>query len=250
MERLHYWESLEPHYFVHLRAFLVFCCNDALIRSNCQPIYFYWLTIAAILLYYLNQINSRGLFMQQKQAKTQNLIMSSLFTALIILGTFIKIPIPVVPFTLQFLFANLAALLLGSRYGSLSVLVYVILGLLGVPIFASGGGIAYIFHPTFGYLIGFIVGSYLAGRIIEKSERTGIKTLLSASFANLAVVYALGMQYYYFLANYYLNTPIGVGALMLYCFVLAVPGDILLCFLSAELARRLRPIVEKGGVSR
>lgn len=186
--------------------------------------------------------------MHQKQAKTRNMILSSLFTALIIVGTFIKIPIPLVPFTLQFLFANLAALLLGSRYGSLSVLVYVTLGLIGIPIFASGGGIGYILHPTFGYLIGFIVGSYLAGKIMENSTRKGIKTLLLASFTNLSVVYALGMIYYYFMANYYLNSPIGVGALMLYCFVLAVPGDILLCFLSSELARRLRLIFEKGGV--
>lgn len=187
--------------------------------------------------------------MHNKRNKTRNMILSSLFTALIIIGTFIKIPIPMVPFTLQFLFTNLAALLLGSRYGSLSVLAYLILGLAGFPIFSSGGGIGYILYPTFGYLIAFVIGSYLAGKIIENSKQKGMKILLLASFANLAVVYAIGMIYYYFVANFYLNSPIGVGALMLYCFVLAVPGDILLCFVSSEIARRLSPILQKGAVS-
>ena len=61
--------------------------------------------------------------------KTKSIIYCGLFTALIAVGAFIKIPIPVVPFTLQYLFTMLAGLLLGSRRGSLSVIAYVILGL-------------------------------------------------------------------------------------------------------------------------
>lgn len=64
----------------------------------------------------------------------------SLFTALIAVGAFIKIPIPVVPFTLQFLFTTLAGLLLGSKMGAVSVIAYMVLGLVGLPIFSEGGG--------------------------------------------------------------------------------------------------------------
>ena len=95
-------------------------------------------------------------------------MLCALFTGLIIVGAFIKIPIPNVPLTLQVMFTNLAGLVLGSRLGALSVLTYVLLGLAGIPVFTSGGGIGYVLMPTFGYLIGFIIGTFAAGRIVER----------------------------------------------------------------------------------
>lgn len=65
-------------------------------------------------------------------SKTKTLIYCSLFTALIAVGAFIKIPVPVVPFTLQYLFTMLAGLLLGSRRGTISVVAYMLLGLAGL----------------------------------------------------------------------------------------------------------------------
>lgn len=58
--------------------------------------------------------------------------------------------------------------------------------------------------------------------------------LLGANFLGLFIVYAFGMIYYYVISNFYLNSPIGVGALFLYCFVLAVPGDIVLCIVGCH----------------
>ena len=72
--------------------------------------------------------------------KTKSIIYCGLFTALIAVGAFIKIPVPVVPFTLQYLFTMLAGLLLGARLGSLSVFAYMVLGLAGLPIFTESGG--------------------------------------------------------------------------------------------------------------
>ena len=76
--------------------------------------------------------------------RTRSLAFCALFTALIAIGAFIKISIPLEPFpmnfTLQFFFVLLAALLLGPRRACLSVGVYLALGLVGVPIFAAGGG--------------------------------------------------------------------------------------------------------------
>ena len=71
-------------------------------------------------------------------------------------------------FTLQFFFVLLAGILLGSKLGALAVLLYVVIGLLGLPIFAAGGGLAYIVEPSFGYLIGFIAGAYVTGIIWKK----------------------------------------------------------------------------------
>ena len=155
-------------------------------------------------------------------SKTKTLIYCSLFTALIAAGAFIKIPVPVVPFTLQYLFTMLAGLLLGSKRGTISVVAYMLLGLAGLPIFSEGGGLWYVFKPSFGYIIGFCLGTYVTGRIAEHLKKKTIFRYLLANLAGLMIVYACGM---------------------LYCFLLAVPGDIALSILGAIIARRVRPIV-------
>jgi biotin transport system substrate-specific component len=175
--------------------------------------------------------------------KTKGVIYCGLFTALIAVGAFIKIPIPVVPFTLQYLFTMLAGLLLGSRLGTLSVLSYMLLGLAGLPIFSEGGGIWYVFKPSFGYIIGFAVGTFVTGWIAEQMEKKTITRYLIANLAGLFCVYAIGMIYYYIICNFVIDTPIAVGPLFLYCFVLAVPGDIALSILGAVVAKRVRPVL-------
>ena len=74
--------------------------------------------------------------------KTTLMILSALFAALTALGAFLRIPTPVSSFTLQILFTGMAGCLLGRRWGAVSQLIYVLLGLAGLPIFTSGGGIA------------------------------------------------------------------------------------------------------------
>ena len=177
--------------------------------------------------------------------KTKNLINCSLFTALIAIGAFIKIPVPVVPFTLQFLFTTLAGLLLGSRKGTISVVAYMLLGLAGLPIFSEGGGIWYIFKPSFGYIIGFCLGTFVTGLISERMKEKTVPRYLLANFIGLLIVYAAGIVYYYVICNYVIDTPIAVGPLFLYCFLLAVPGDICLCILAAILVKRVKPILNR-----
>ena len=175
--------------------------------------------------------------------KTTNLILCSLFTALIAVGAFIKIPVPVVPFTLQFLFTTLAGLLLGSKKGAISVVAYMILGLAGLPIFSEGGGFWYVIKPSFGYSIGFCIGTYVTGLIAERMKEKTVPRYMLANFVGLLIVYAVGMIYYYIICNYVIDRPIALGPLFLYCFVLAVPGDICLCILAAALVKRVKPIL-------
>lgn len=181
----------------------------------------------------------------QKKIATKDMIMCALFTALIAVGAFIKVPVPVVPFTLQFLFTMLTGLIMGGRLGAVSVGLYAVLGLVGLPIFAEGGGIWYVMKPSFGYIIGFALGSLVTGLMAEKLEKLTTGRLLAASFTGLAIVYACGMIYYYIICNFVIGTPIAFWPLFLYCFLLAVPGDICLCFIGALLAKRLRPAYQR-----
>lgn len=180
------------------------------------------------------------------RSKTKNMILAALFAGLIAIGAFIKIPIPVVPFTLQFLFTMLAGLLLGANWGFLSVGLYLVIGLIGFPVFAQGGGLSYIFQPSFGYLIGFALGAYATGRIVE-NKLPSYGRLLMANLTGLAIVYLVGLVYYYFISALYLNAPIGLWPLFLYGFVLAVPGDLALCLVGAALGVRLIPWIKRGG---
>lgn len=111
--------------------------------------------------------------------KAKELTLCGLFIALITVGTFIRIPIPGGDyFTLQFLFTLLAGIVLGGRLGALAVGTYVLLGLVGVPVFAAGGGPGYIVQPTFGYLLGFILQAWFCGHYAHQLKDVTFRHLL------------------------------------------------------------------------
>ena len=181
-----------------------------------------------------------------KKLSTSELISCSLFTAIIAVGAFIQIPVPGMDyFTLQFLFVLMAGMILGSRKGAISVAVYVLLGLIGVPIFAAGGGITYIFRPSFGYLLAFILAAYITGVISERNKDNTFKRYLLASIVGFVVTYIIGLTYKYFMLNFYVGEKTALLMVVADCFPIDMPGDILLTILSAILAKRLIPALNK-----
>lgn len=175
-----------------------------------------------------------------KYLHLKQLTQCALFVALITIGAYIHIPLPLNDYyTLQLLFVLLAGLLLGAKYGTISVTVYVILGLVGVPVFADGGGFGYIFNASFGYLLGFIVGAWVAGWLVEHLHIGMIKRMLLACYAALIVVYGFGLPYKYSILRYLMKMPIAWPAILAACFPIDLPCDIILCFLTACLAKKL-----------
>lgn len=171
------------------------------------------------------------------------LVLCALFTALTAVGAFIQIPVPGMDyFTLQFFFVLTAGMLLGPIKGAASVAVYVLLGLCGLPIFAAGGGFTYIFRPSFGYLIGFILTAFVTGTLSAKFSARKFPGYLLAAFSGLIVCYAVGLVYKYFMLNYYVGEKTAFVMVLLDCFPLDLPGDIVLSVLSALICVRLRPL--------
>lgn len=122
------------------------------------------------------------------------MIYAAMFGAVTAVGAFIIIPIPPVPITLQTLFTALSGALLGGRLGALSQVIYVLLGIIGLPVFAGGkAGLGVLFGPTGGYLIGFIAGSYVIGKIIEIKKDAGIFLIAMAMIIGFLVLYAIGI---------------------------------------------------------
>ena len=164
--------------------------------------------------------------------KLREVILFLLFIALITVGTFALIPLGTDVYTLQFLFTLLAGLMLGARLGALAIGTYVLMGLVGIPVFASGGGPAYVLQPTFGYLVGFIVQGWLTGALVRRGVPT-FRRALAACVAGMVVLYALGIPYFYFISNYIIDAPIGFWVAVWYCGVLQILPDFLLSVAAA-----------------
>lgn len=123
----------------------------------------------------------------------RTMVYASMFGALTAIGALIVIPMQPVPFTLQTFFTGLSGALLGGYAGALSQVVYVILGCIGLPVFAGGkAGLGVLFGPTGGYLVGFIVGAYIIGKIVEERPEAGVVWKAVAILVGDLVIYGLG----------------------------------------------------------
>ena len=114
---------------------------------------------------------------------------------------------PVVPFSLVPFVVLLSGMILGPRLGAMSMMVYVLMGLLGLPVFERPpfGGPVYILQPTFGFLLGYILGAYITGKMLQKKEKPGLIRYLAASVAGIAAIYLMGLPYLYLILNFYIG---------------------------------------------
>ena len=173
--------------------------------------------------------------------RTRKLVYTALFAALTAVGAFLRIPMVYSSVTLQYLFTAMAGLLLGRRWGALSQAVYVLLGLVGLPIFTMGGGFGYVFQPTFGFLLGLIPSAFVIGKL-AKRPLTFWGTAL-AMLAGLAVLYAIGVPYMALIANAYLGKGLTFWQVIKNGMLIYLPGDLLKIalgsFLCVAITRRL-----------
>lgn len=179
--------------------------------------------------------------------KTRDLTMIAMFASLTAVGAFIKIPLPIVPFTLQYFFCALGAMILGSKKGALSQSLYVLMGLIGIPIFTQGGGIQYIFNLTFGYLIGFILGAFVIGKITENTKKiTNIKILI-ACILGLIIIYLLRVIHMYIIYNFYLGQVMGIWKIINIGILAFLPGDLLLSLMISIVGVKVIPVLRRLG---
>ena len=172
---------------------------------------------------------------------TRKTILAGLFTSLICVGAFLKVPLLFVPMTLQFFFVNFAILFEERRYGILSVAAYLLLGLCGLPVFSGGGGISYVLSPTFGYLLGFLLAAVVSGTLKARMAQT-LPARLFLSALNILTVHLLGVLYYYCLSNFYLGSPISLSELVVVGSLIFLPNDALSGALSSYLAVKMEGI--------
>jgi biotin transport system substrate-specific component len=178
--------------------------------------------------------------------KTKDMVLVGIFAALTMAGTFINIPIPYIPITLQFFFCALAGVTLGSRLGALSQLVYVILGLLGLPVFSKGGGIGYIFQPSFGYIAGFVLAAYLIGKGKELIRNCNFFSLYLILFIGLIADYVIGVTYLVLIMNLQVNYPMTIAMGIMKGAVPFLIKDMVLLFFVDAVGIKLVPALKKS----
>ncbi len=172
-----------------------------------------------------------------KKAKTIHLVLCALFAALTAVLAQIAIPIGPVPISLATFSVFMTGALLGAKSGAVSQAVYVLLGAMGVPVFAGfKGGLGVLFGPTGGYIAGYILAAWLVGFVAEKFGNK-LWGLLSAMLAGFFACMITGTGWFM------LITQNGLAKALMICVVPFLPGDALKMILAASLAYRLRPLL-------
>lgn len=170
--------------------------------------------------------------------KTTAMILTALFAALTAAGALIRIPTPVAAFTLQIFFTGLAGCLLGSRWGAVSQSLYVLLGLLGLPVFTAGGGFGALIHPTGGFLIGMIAMAWTVGKLTHLHGYS-LRSVFLADLAGLGVLYAIGLPWMHMIMSIY--HPWKISQTLVSGMLIFLPADIFKAILTAFLGARLAP---------
>lgn len=179
---------------------------------------------------------------QRRTIKTLDMVYIALFAALISICAWISIP-TTVPFTLQTFAVCLTAGLLGMKRGTLTIVVYLLLGAIGLPVFAGfKGGLGSLFGTTGGYLIGFLFTALIVGFISDRFGRK-LPAMAAAMVVGIAVCYAFGTVW--FLLLYIKNTgPVGIGTVLSWCVIPFIIPDIIKVAVAALLTSRLGRFVK------
>ena len=174
-----------------------------------------------------------------KGSRTRDVALVGLFAALTVVCAWISVPLGPVPVTLQTFAVFLAAALLGSRRGTLAVGVYILLGVVGLPVFSGFKGL----NPlTFGYVLGFLPLSMLTaaaeklfpGRTLARPLGMGL---------GLLVCYLVGTVWFYYVMHFR-GTEYGFGKILSLCVVPFVVPDLVKLGLACFLAKRLAKYVK------
>ncbi len=157
------------------------------------------------------------------RTNTRTMILAALMAALTAVGAFLQIPLGITSITLQVLFTCLSGLLLGPKWGAISQLVYVVLGLVGLPVFTQGGGLGYLVKPSMGFLLGLIAEAWVIGMLTRK-ERGPVRVAL-ACVAGILVMYAVAVPYMYLVLNLYLGNEMSLWTVIKTGMLIYLPGD-------------------------
>lgn len=167
----------------------------------------------------------------------RRMVIASLMAALMAVGAYIHLPIGPVPMVLTNLFVFLSGLLLGSRWGPVSVGLYLMAGATGLPVFAGGrGGVAHFLGPTGGYLLGYVFAAWVVGIASERSRGLLAVEIVGVGMGIVAI-YAVGIPWLKWVTQLPWAKALMVGMAPF------LIGDAVKASVAIVLARAVRPML-------
>lgn len=171
--------------------------------------------------------------------KVRDLVRVGFFTSLTIIGAMISIDLGTIPITMQTVCVLLSGLVLGPRLGTYSQISYLLLGLIGLPVFAGGrGGLQSLVSPSFGFILGFVIAAYVTGFIVERLGYSSFNIILSL-IVGTVVIFLVGIAYMDFILNGYLNKDLNMMEILKIGLIPFIPGEILKISLGSLVAIRI-----------
>ena len=178
--------------------------------------------------------------MVKRNNKTLEMVYIAMFAVIITVCSWISIP-ATVPFTLQTFGIFFAVGILGGRRGTISVLVYLLLGIIGIPVFSGfKGGIGVIIGNTGGYIVGFLLSAmtmWLMERLFGKKSFVFILSM----FLGLIVCYAFGTFWF---MKVYSDGEIGVWKALSWCVIPFIGYDIIKIILAFFISKRVSRVIK------
>lgn len=180
------------------------------------------------------------------RGKTYDMVYIGIFTVLIAICSWISIP-AAVPFTLQTFGVFMAVEVLGGKRGTMAVLVYILMGAVGIPVFAGfQGGIGVIFNTTGGYIVGFLCSALIMWAAESLFGKKTLVRLLSMA-AGLIACYVLGTIW--FMVVYGRTTgAVGLMTVLGWCVIPFIIPDLVKIGLAYFISRKIRGVMAGMGI--
>lgn len=179
--------------------------------------------------------------MEQKRNKTYQLAVTALFAAILCILGPLSLPIGPVPISLATLIVYLAAYILGAKLGTISCAIYLLLGLVGLPVFSGyAGGIGKLAGPTGGYLVGYLPLAFIAGLLVSKGKGKMIPATIGMILGT-AVLYLLGTIWFVIQMDY------SVGQALAVCVIPFLFGDAIKIVVAVLLGGTVRKRLLQAG---
>ena len=181
-------------------------------------------------------------------SRLRSMVFVALMAAFLCIFSPISIPLYPVPITLQTFAVFVASALLGWKKGVIAVFIYLLVGLIGLPVFSGWtGGFSSFATPSSGYIIGFLFTALLTGFLIDRfSRRIWIYPL--AMIAGLLVCYLFGTVWFLVYMNVWMATPYTLWQALLVCVIPFLVGDVLKIIAATVLCYPLRKQLVRSGV--
>ena len=175
----------------------------------------------------------------QKITTYQMAVTAVMAAVLCVLGP-LTVPIGAIPISLANFVICLTAWLLGPKFGTLSVVIYLAIGLIGVPVFSGyGAGLAKVAGPTGGYLVGYLLLAFIGGLFIEKSNGQPVVSAVGLVLGD-AACYVLGTAWFVF------QTGSTVAHALDVCVYPFIPFDLAKVVIAVALGSVLRKALQKA----